>query len=117
LGQANLRGAFEDRKNKPLIPNFDKMTVAEKKTFFNCPESAIFKGYVIHSEKREDFLAKSTEDKFTIRREYCKRPQDALIFDTYKKAEKISKLVPTNCLIGVLFEYDEMMGVWFLERT
>jgi hypothetical protein len=46
-------------------------------------------GYVIHSETREDCLAKVIEDKFTIRRQYCVNPEDFLIFDTYKKLKNI----------------------------
>ena len=111
-----MRGTHEERKNKFKMPNFDKMTNSEILSFCQSGDSSTFIGYIIHSITRDDFLFKICEDSYTIRRQYTKLPRAALLFENYKKAESMLKIVPGDCVVGLLIDEPAQIKVCFLEK-
>ena len=117
MGQAKLRGSYQERKDKPRMPSFDKMTNSEILLFCESDTTSKFRGFIIHSLSRDDFLYKISENSYTMRRQYTKNPKEALIYETFKKAENMLKKVPNECVVGLLIEEPEQIKVCYLESN
>jgi hypothetical protein len=78
--------------------------ISEFKVANGLPEDAEFKGYAVHLEKTDEFLASELENDDMYLRSWGKIPELAKLYQSANKAEKAAKRAGNNAVMVLIFE-------------
>lgn len=106
MGQAKQRGTREQRvaqKQEQV-----ERSIEETKRRIGIPDAAEFTGYAVYLEDADEFLAGFEEELDATKKLWSKRPQDALLFNTFEACHETHRKCK-NSVVAALFETDDQI--------
>jgi hypothetical protein len=91
-----------------------KISLEELRRRFNLSPDAEFRGYLIHIEAEDEFLAFIKETEFTTQRAFTKSPEIAHIFDEFGDAFKYVRKEKNEIIVG-MFETKKQILIYPIE--
>lgn len=79
------------------------------------PDDADFKGYAVHLEESDEFLAAESENDAMYLRSWAKLPSMAKLYQSQNKAEKAAKRAGNNAVAVLIFEDEARYFVTLLK--
>lgn len=111
MGQAKQRGARADRVAEAL--GLKKKNLEELKKELELPDDAVFCGYVVHIEARDEFLASIRETPSTVERTFAKTPELAIRYDEFIDAHDVARAEKGEIVV-ILFDVGSQFKVFKL---
>ncbi|MDC7714427.1 hypothetical protein PQU96_09835 [Vogesella sp. LYT5W] len=111
MGEAKRRGSAEQR----MAQATSERPLAEVLAELGLPTDTRFKGYVLHSEENDDFVAHIDRTTTRTFRAYCATPEDALTFRTLAEALKELKEAGKPLVVGRVFDTGTHLMVGFID--
>ena len=88
-----------------------KLSIDELKKNLGLPSDAIFCGYLVHIEDKDEFLAFIEETDLATKRAFVGNPEDAQRFDEFGDAFKVARKDKNEIVVG-LFDLGKQLYVF-----
>lgn len=99
MGQAKKRGSIAERiaQAQGLI----QRSLDDIRRELSLPDNAVFMGYGIHLEDRDEFLGFIKDGPATTQRAWAKNPVNAMTYGNFSDAFADSKKCPGSIVVGM----------------
>ena len=84
--------------------DYKKIKVSDYKKERGISDEFEFKGYAVHLEKSDEFLAAESENGDVCLRSWAKTPMLAKLYQSQNKAEKSAKRAKNGAVMALVFE-------------
>lgn len=111
MGQAKQRGARSDRVAEAL--GLKKKNLDDLKKELELPDDAVFCGYVVHIEEKDEFLASIKESPSFTERTFAKTPELAIRYDEFIDAYDVARAEKGEIVV-ILFDIGSQFKVFML---
>lgn len=113
MGQAKQRGARSDRVTEAL--GLKKRNLEDLKKELGLKDDAIFCGYVIHNEEKDEFLAAIKDSPSRTERTFAKTPELAIRYDEFIDAYDVARAEKGEIVV-ILFDVGSQFQVFMLNN-
>lgn len=79
-------------------------TILELKKIYKIPKEAVFLGFCIHHEKRDEFLCFYDDNNDSCTKAWSATPRSALYYPDQLEMEKIIKNINNGCTPAAVFD-------------
>lgn len=111
MGQAKHRGARSDRIAEAL--GLKQRNLEDLKKQLGLPDNALFCGYLVHIEDKDEFLASINETSLAIERTFAKTPELALRYVEFIDAYDVARPEKGEIVV-ILFDVGSQYQVFTL---
>lgn len=94
-----------------LSVGLKKISIDELKKSLDLPSDALFCGYLVHVEDKDEFLAFIEETDLATKRAFVRNPEDAQMFDEFGDAFKVARKEKNEIVVG-LFDLGKQLYVF-----
>lgn len=97
-----------------LSIGLNKISLEELKKELGLPSDAEFCGYLVHVEDKDEFLGMIEETDLAIKRGFVGNPEQALKFDEFGDALKVTRKEKNEIVVG-LFDLGKQLLIYPIE--